>query len=131
MQLNLTDEGVLSKKSAGTQKVIDLSSDAMPEGTPKIRVIADSTFYGNGNITSVKLPETLEVIGGSAFYSCSGLGELQEVLRERDAVWVDDVERGAFRRLGPPGERLGLLAPQVRADSHREVGSFNRSLYAL
>jgi hypothetical protein len=77
MQLNLTADGVLSKKVAGTQKVIDLSSDAMPSGTPKIRVISASTFYGNGNITSVKLPETLEVIGGSAFYNCSSLGNVE------------------------------------------------------
>ena len=73
MQLNLTDDGILSMKVAGTQKVIDLSSDAMPEGTPAIRVISNRTFYQNGNITYVKLPEGLEVIGESAFHDCSAL----------------------------------------------------------
>ena len=94
MQLNLTADGVLSakKNAAGTQKEIDLSSDAMPSGTPKIRVISASTFYGNGNITSVKLPETLEVIGGSAFYNCSGLVEVKPFVPNT----VTNIGWGAF-----------------------------------
>ena len=73
MQLSLTADGVLSLKSAGTQKVIDLSSAAMPEGAPAIRVISNDTFNRNGNITSLKFPETLEVIGNSVFWECRKL----------------------------------------------------------
>ena len=39
----------------------------------EVTEIANYAFSSNGNITSVVLPETLQLIGSSAFYNCVGL----------------------------------------------------------
>lgn len=39
--------------------------------------IADSAFYNENNINSVKFPETIQYIGNSAFYSCNGITSIK------------------------------------------------------
>ena len=95
VELNLTDEGVVSVKTAGTQTELDLRSDAMPSGIPVIKTIGDftaikstlvkiylpesakviskSAFGGCTVLKSVKLPDELESLGDSAFSGCTAL----------------------------------------------------------
>ena len=95
VELNLTDEGVVSVKTAGTQTELDLRSDAMPSGIPVIKTIGDftaikstlvkiylpesakviskSAFGGCTVLKSVKLPDGLESLGDSAFSGCTAL----------------------------------------------------------
>ena len=40
----------------------------IPEGTTEI---AERTFYGESELTSIVIPDSVTQIGGSAFYRCS------------------------------------------------------------
>ncbi len=95
--LTLTDEGVLSLRTAGTGGLteLDLRSAAMPTGLPEIqkvqgfsglkatlqkaylpestKVLGGAAFKECKALTYVKLPEGLEVLGDSAFYRCTAL----------------------------------------------------------
>ncbi len=95
VELNLTEEGVVSVKTAGTQAEIDLRSAALPDGAPEIvkvgdfralkatlqrvylpesaKVIASSAFAGCTVLKSVKLPDGLESLEAGVFSGCSAL----------------------------------------------------------
>ncbi|MBR3994746.1 MAG: leucine-rich repeat protein [Clostridia bacterium] len=69
---NLTDEfcivgDILIKYNGNGGDVI------VPDG---VRIIADGTFAGRFSIKSVKIPESVEYIGNSAFRSCVNLTEV-------------------------------------------------------
>jgi hypothetical protein len=60
----LTDDGVLSVTTAGTQKVLDFRSAAMPEGVPVIKKM--NTLTGCSSLKTIYLPATLEGFASGA-----------------------------------------------------------------
>lgn len=56
----------------GTCTDTDIVVPSEYEGVP-VKAIADSAFFGNANITSVVLPNSIEVIGALAFGRCTGM----------------------------------------------------------
>lgn len=56
----------------GTCTDTDIVVPSEYEGKP-VKAIADSAFFGNADITSVVLPNSIEVIGALAFGRCTGM----------------------------------------------------------
>ena len=57
--------------------IIRATYTAAGDSTPRaVTEIASSAFYGNRNLTSVVLPETLTIINYDAFYNCKSLASI-------------------------------------------------------
>lgn len=72
-------EGITIKAYNGSATTVDLSTVF---GDKKIVAIAEEAFDQNKNISNVILPNTIEVIGNSAFYGCSSLAKVSFVGEE-------------------------------------------------
>lgn len=62
--------GAVIERQGGLQGVVVIPSSL--GGRPVVR-IADSAFYGNRQMTSVLIPESVTAIGRAAFFECTGL----------------------------------------------------------
>ena len=88
----LTDAGELSVTTAGTQKVLDFRSAAMPEGVPVIKKM--NSLVRCSSMVELYLPSTVETLVDQF---CNGVATLTNVVFAADSV-LKHIPKEAFKK---------------------------------
>jgi hypothetical protein len=86
-------DGALSRSTVGTETVIDLREEAMPEGAPKILSIGHQMWMKNTVVQEIYMPNTVRILGSRLIESATNLVHIEPFVPES----VTNVAAGVFQ----------------------------------
>ena len=114
-ELTEDSSGVKILKYTGSAKNVVIPSEI--EGLP-VKIIDEFAFESNKTMKSVIIPDSVEEIGGGAFWNCTALERvtLGNSVQKIDSIYFDDSASGAF-------QGCTALKSITIPDSVKEIGA--------